>query len=123
MVDKTRLSGVDADDVLEALGRTREEAIIVVGEYGQTNATAMAMPGADMDLVMTTTGRTWRAISVVRRTETQVAGRRSILLVENGRVYLVAQARGVTYVVGSPTESIATELLSALLSGAPAETP
>lgn len=117
IIDDDFTVGVDADDVLEALGVTRRQAVVVVAEYGPLNATAMGVSGVDPRTVLATAARTWGLEAIVSRTEATVADRPGYLLVaRSGRVYLMAEARGLVYVVGGPAEQDAAELIRKIVS-------
>lgn len=116
IIDDNFLSGTDADEVLEALGVTRADAIVVVVEYDAVVATAIVVPGIQPTRVLAEVADTWRATVDMRRKELQIAGQPTLVLVGIDEAYAITDSHGIVFIAGGTTEQSAIGLLNRLLA-------
>ncbi|MGH2513876.1 MAG: hypothetical protein ACRDGQ_14495, partial [Candidatus Limnocylindrales bacterium] len=73
--DNRPLSGVPADDVLDALGKGRSQAVIVMGSWPYGAISALSIPTVPVSTVLATAETRWDAPAVTARSTTTVGGR------------------------------------------------
>ena len=113
--DNSPLSGVPADDILNALHTTRSQAFVEMGTWNGGSISVLYVRTVPVSTVLATTMAIWDAAAVTERSTATVAGRSVTVLSRRDGVkdYILASGP-VVYVVETANEANASELIAAI---------
>lgn len=115
IVSNDPLSGVPADDILFALGKTRGQALVLMGTWSSGDVSALWIPTVPVSAVLATAEANWDLAAVTARSTASVGGRSVAVLIRRDGVkaYIFALGSAV-YAVDTGNDANASELIAAI---------
>lgn len=107
------LSGVPSDDVLAALGRTRDDSVVVVGQWAGGSITAISIPTVALSAALEATFNAWNAPVVTARTQVVIDGNQvEVLTLRDGASAYVWPSGSAVYVVETSDPAVASAVIA-----------